>query len=118
MTQYHFSHIESQSAVDNSTYRILFQQLENVRIIIRHFSAKIEKFQELKAGSLSEEQVLQIIKENYDSLQLHLLDGLDRLEPYVENPRENKFFQQLVRKLVIESRRSYVPIPVEYVPIE
>lgn len=55
--------------------------LFNVRAIIKHFNPKIDQW--LASSSLStptEEQILDIVKKNYDSLTLKLQDLLDHYE--------------------------------------
>lgn len=41
-------------------------------------------------------QVMEVIRENYGSLTLRLLDNLDYYEKYSEKPHEKAFFTQLV----------------------
>lgn len=58
--------------------------LFNVRAIIKHFNPKIEQW--LASNNLStptEEQILDIVKKNYDSLTLKLQDLLDHYERYL-----------------------------------
>ncbi|XP_050295406.1 armadillo-like helical domain-containing protein 3 isoform X2 [Anthonomus grandis grandis] len=59
--------------------------LFNVRAIIKHFNPKIEQW--LASNNLStptEEQILDIVKKNYDSLTLKLQDLLDHYERYIQ----------------------------------
>ena len=41
-------------------------------------------------------KVLDVVRSNYDSLTLKLLDGLDHYDRYTEKPKETAFFTQLV----------------------
>ena len=41
-------------------------------------------------------QVLEVVRNNYDTLTLKLQDGLDYFEKYSERPKESGFFAQLV----------------------
>ncbi|XP_052741104.1 armadillo-like helical domain-containing protein 3 isoform X2 [Bicyclus anynana] len=59
--------------------------LVNVRAIIQHFSPKIEVW--LASQSLStptEDQILEVVRKNYDSLILKLQEGLEAYERYTE----------------------------------
>ncbi|XP_049872224.1 armadillo-like helical domain-containing protein 3 [Pectinophora gossypiella] len=59
--------------------------LVNVRAIIQHFSPKIEAW--LNSQSLStptEDQILEVVRKNYDSLILKLQEGLEAYERYSE----------------------------------
>ena len=42
-------------------------------------------------------KVLEVVRNNYDTLTLKLQDNLDHYEKYSERPRESTFFTQLVR---------------------
>ncbi|XP_026748904.2 armadillo-like helical domain-containing protein 3 [Galleria mellonella] len=59
--------------------------LVNVRAIIQHFSPKIESW--LASQNLStptEDQILEVVRKNYDSLILKLQEGLEGYERYSE----------------------------------
>ncbi|XP_045535885.1 armadillo-like helical domain-containing protein 3 [Papilio machaon] len=59
--------------------------LVNVRAIIQHFSPKIDSW--LNSQNLStptEDQILEIVRKNYDSLILKLQEGLESYERYSE----------------------------------
>uniref|UniRef100_UPI00358F3512 armadillo-like helical domain-containing protein 3 isoform X1 n=1 Tax=Myxine glutinosa TaxID=7769 RepID=UPI00358F3512 len=73
------------------------QALVNIRAIVNHFNPKIESFAAVNhISQLSEEQVLSVVRCNYDTLTLKLQDSLDHYERYAEQPREASFFTQLV----------------------
>ncbi|KAI3352884.1 hypothetical protein L3Q82_019444 [Scortum barcoo] len=73
--------------------------LVNVRAIINHFNPKIESYAAVNhISQLSEEQVLEVVRSNYDTLTLKLQDGLDQFERYSEQPKEAAFFKELVRE--------------------
>lgn len=72
--------------------------LVNVRAIIHHFAPKIDSWShENNKGSLTEEEVLEVIRGNYETLTLKLMEGLDSYARYCEQPQEGSFFTQLVR---------------------
>jgi len=72
-----------------------------------HFDEKIDSWTRQNPGStLSTENVLEIIKSNYDTLKLKLQENLDKYEPFVENPNAVPFFRQLLRMLVTTYKNS------------
>ncbi|XP_028033635.1 armadillo-like helical domain-containing protein 3 [Bombyx mandarina] len=59
--------------------------LVNVRAIIQHFSVKIEAWlDQQNLSTPSEEQILEVVRKNYDSLILKLQKGLESYERYSE----------------------------------
>ncbi|XP_048843700.1 armadillo-like helical domain-containing protein 3 [Brienomyrus brachyistius] len=83
------------------------QALVNVRAIINHFNPKIESYAAVNhISQLSEDQVLEVVRSNYDTLTLKLQDGLDQFERYSEQPKEVAFFKDLVRSISLNVRRN------------
>ncbi|XP_061625814.1 armadillo-like helical domain-containing protein 3 [Phyllopteryx taeniolatus] len=81
--------------------------LVNVRAIINHFNPKIESYAAVNhISQLSEEQVLEVVRSNYDTLTLKLQDGLDQFERYAEQPKEAAFFKELVRSISLNVRKN------------
>uniref|UniRef100_A0A672FFH4 Armadillo-like helical domain-containing protein n=1 Tax=Salarias fasciatus TaxID=181472 RepID=A0A672FFH4_SALFA len=81
--------------------------LINVRAIINHFNPKIESYAAVNhISQLSEEQVLEVVRSNYDTLTLKLQDGLDQFERYAEQPKEAAFFKELVRSISLNVRKN------------
>ncbi|XP_032889970.1 armadillo-like helical domain-containing protein 3 [Amblyraja radiata] len=81
--------------------------LINVRAIINHFNPKIESYAAVNhISQLSEDQVLEVVRSNYDTLTLKLQDGLDQYERYSEQPREAAFFKELVRSISLNVRKN------------
>ncbi|XP_023022641.2 armadillo-like helical domain-containing protein 3 isoform X1 [Leptinotarsa decemlineata] len=81
--------------------------LFNVRAIIKHFNPKIEQW--LASANLStpsEEQILEIVKKNYDSLTLKLQDSLDHYERYTEMPHYGTFFTNMVNIILCDTRNN------------
>lgn len=71
--------------------------LVNMRDIVNHFPPKISAW--LASESLStptEQQILAIIIQNYDTLALKLQDNLDQYERYSEKPNHTTFFEEMV----------------------
>ncbi|XP_046977824.1 armadillo-like helical domain-containing protein 3 [Vanessa cardui] len=76
--------------------------LVNVRAIIQHFSPKIEAW--LASQSLStptEDQILEVVRKNYDSLILKLQEGLEAYERYDERAQ-----RPLLLRLARAARRA------------
>ena len=68
------------------------------RAIVNHFTPRIDAWSAANhATSLTEQQVLDIVRTNYDSLTLKLEDNLDQYERYSERPYETTFFTLLVK---------------------
>lgn len=75
--------------------------------IINHFSPKIEQW--LANQNLStptEDQILEVVRKNYDSLTLKLQDSLDQYERYSEKPKHAAFFTNMVRSVVSDTRQN------------
>ncbi|XP_064601985.1 LOW QUALITY PROTEIN: armadillo-like helical domain-containing protein 3 [Liolophura sinensis] len=81
--------------------------LVNIRAIINHFTPKVDTWAAVNhLSSLTEEQVLEVVRSNYDTLTLKLQDSLDQFERYSETPRETSFFTQLVRSIISDVKKS------------
>uniref|UniRef100_A0A6M2DYT5 Putative conserved secreted protein n=1 Tax=Xenopsylla cheopis TaxID=163159 RepID=A0A6M2DYT5_XENCH len=81
--------------------------LINIRAITNHFAPKIQAWLESKGLSTpTEEQVLEVVRGNYDSLTLKLQDSLDQYERYTEKPTHTSFFTTLVRGIVNDTRSN------------
>lgn len=90
----------------------LKNHLGNIRAIINHFTPKVDSWAaQNHLASLTEEQVLEVVRNNYDTLTLKLQDSLDQFERYSEKPRETSFFTQLVRSITCDVRRSVTNLP-------
>ncbi|OQR78146.1 hypothetical protein BIW11_02779 [Tropilaelaps mercedesae] len=84
----------------------LASHLVNIRAIVNHFTAKINAWTTAhRLALLTEEQVLDVVRSNYDSLTLKLHDNLDQFERYSEKPRESPFFAAMLRHLVRDVRK-------------
>lgn len=85
----------------------LIIQLANVKAIINHFTPRIDAWSAANhATSLTEQQVLDIVRTNYDSLTLKLEDNLDQYDRYSERPHETTFFTLLLRRIVNDLRTN------------
>ncbi|XP_005106779.1 armadillo-like helical domain-containing protein 3 [Aplysia californica] len=85
----------------------LTNHLVNIRAIINHFSPKVDAWAVANhLSSLTEEQVLEVVRGNYDTLTLKLQDSLDQYERYSEKPRETPFFTSQVRSIICDVRKS------------
>ncbi|GIY98724.1 armadillo-like helical domain-containing protein 3 [Caerostris extrusa] len=78
----------------------LMNSLVNVRAIINHFTPKIDSvLADNGLSALTEDQVLEVVRSNYDTLTLKLYDNLDQYEKYTEKPIETGFFLPLSKYL-------------------
>lgn len=85
----------------------LNNSLINIRAIIKHFTPKIEQW--LISANLStpsEDQILEVVRKNYDSLTLKLQDSLDQYERYSEKPKHTSFFTSMVRSVVSDTKQN------------
>lgn len=95
----------------------LTNALTNVRAIINHFSPKVDSWAATNhLSSLTEEQVLEVVRGNYDTLTLKLQDSLDQYERYTEKPKETAFFTQLVRQIIGDVRTDVTKANQEFTP--
>eukprot|EP00058_Branchiostoma_floridae_P015566 XP_002601054.1 hypothetical protein BRAFLDRAFT_61728 [Branchiostoma floridae] len=85
----------------------LTNALVNIRAIVNHFTPKIDSWSAANhLSSLTEDQVLEVVRSNYDTLTLKLQESLDQYERYAEKPKESAFFTQLVRSIISDFRKS------------
>lgn len=81
----------------------LLNSLTNILTIIKHFQIKIKEWLSLKSLSTpSEEQILNIVRENYD-LTLKMLENLDSYERYNEK-KHSAFFTTIVTEVIVDLR--------------
>ena len=82
----------------------LTHSMLNVKAIIAHFNSKIEAYSnQNQIVTLSEEQVLQVVRTNYDTLTLKLQDQIDQYESYDPSSEpELCFLMRLIRTIVQE----------------
>ena len=80
--------------------------LANIKAIINHFSPKIDSWSTRnQIESITEENVLEVVRDNYDSLTLKLQEGLDTYERYnADTPNESGFFKEILGTVVSEYR--------------
>lgn len=84
----------------------LLHSLVNILAIIKHFQIKIKEWLAVQSISTpSEEQILEVVRKNYD-LTLKLQDSLDQYERYSEKPKHSGFFINMVREVLIDTRKS------------
>ncbi|KAL4232385.1 hypothetical protein ACF0H5_009953 [Mactra antiquata] len=92
----------------------LTNHLINVRAIVNHFTPKVDSWAaNNQLSSLTEDQVLEVVRGSYDTLTLKLQDSLDQYERYSEKPKETSFFTQLVRSIILDVRKSVSDINID-----
>lgn len=100
------------SSLESSVYKEASQKivpaLINIRAIINHFNPKIDSWSsQNEVESLTEQDVLEVVRNNYDSLVLKLQEGLDVYDSYSsQEPDEYNFFQQMLRQVILETREA------------
>lgn len=83
----------------------LLNALVNILAIVKHFQNKIKEWlTEQGLSTPTEDQILDVVRKNYD-LTLKLQDYLDHYERYAEAPRHATFFRNMVRDVVIDTRK-------------
>ncbi|XP_041979740.1 armadillo-like helical domain-containing protein 3 [Aricia agestis] len=84
----------------------LANSLVNVRAIIQHFSPKIDAWLAFNNLSTpSEDQILEVVRKNYDSLILKLQEGLEAYDRYSERPHA-ALLARLVRGAGLNARAA------------
>lgn len=78
----------------------LLNSLENVEVIIAHFTSKINESK--SEPPLSEEEIRDKIKNNYDTLSIRVKDNLD----IYDSSQPDKHFKRKVLKRIVEQIRS------------
>jgi hypothetical protein len=96
----------------------LSYSLVNIRAILTHFSPKIDEF--LTSQNIStptEDQIIEVVRNNYDSLTLKILDNLDNFERYNEVPKYASFFTAIVRVMSKDMRKTLESVTIDFTPI-
>ncbi|XP_058793907.1 armadillo-like helical domain-containing protein 3 [Phymastichus coffea] len=95
----HYKYKESAAKLTNA--------LVNIRDILDHFSPKINEWLvRQNISTPSENQIMAIIIEHYDSLTLKLQENLDHFERYSEHDTYSEFFSNLVSNMITATRLS------------
>eukprot|EP00029_Vermamoeba_vermiformis_P014623 TRINITY_DN9734_c0_g1_i1.p1 TRINITY_DN9734_c0_g1~~TRINITY_DN9734_c0_g1_i1.p1 ORF type:complete len:709 (-),score=152.98 TRINITY_DN9734_c0_g1_i1:40-2166(-) len=85
--------------------KVVLPTMANIKTIVDHFSNKIEHWTVNNPDKImSPQQVMQLIKSNYENLKLRLEDNLDKYEPYSEHPQEDPYFALFVRSICHDLR--------------
>jgi len=83
--------------------------LVNIRAITSHFQPRIETWlAKEQLSTPTEDQILDVVRANYDSLTLKLQDSLDQYDNYAENPTYTGFFTSMVRSIVSDTRQKII----------
>ncbi|CAI2729900.1 unnamed protein product [Schistosoma spindalis] len=82
-------------------------QLSTLRSIVNHFNAKIASFSTLNnVTSLTENQVLDIVRANYDSLTLRFLEDLDKIEEFESDNEDSIMFHNIIESISKQMRKD------------
>ncbi|VDP74314.1 unnamed protein product [Echinostoma caproni] len=110
------SFLQSAGVYDDLYYELirmhnLFQNLHEhgehwLWSIVNHFNAKIAAFESANGlTSVTENQVLAVVRENYDSLTLRVHEDLDVPDSYVEE-EDHLLFDTLVETVLKQTRKD------------
>ncbi|KAI9018618.1 hypothetical protein CLU79DRAFT_761163 [Phycomyces nitens] len=89
---------------------ISYADFGNIRLICNHFNPALEEWQTSHhVTSLTPTQVMNIINENYATLDLAPMDKLDMFSIYNEVPAEMGFFRQVLRTVVSDYSKTIIP---------
>jgi len=90
----------------------LTNSLINVKAIAAHFNAKIEAYStQNQIVTLSEDQVLEVVRNNYDSLTLKVQDNIDQFEPY--DPAKDDFLATLLSSIMEENNTKPLTVGLD-----
>jgi hypothetical protein len=94
--------------------QLLVRDLGNIRSIVNHFCPRIKSWaSERQIDALTPEQVLMVVRDNYDTLNLKLMDDLDQYVPYAEVHGKGTVFLAELLAEVITAVRSDVVVEVD-----
>lgn len=101
-------YFSSESSPFKSVAGRIISSLANIKAIINHFNPKIDSWKSRHdIETLTEDDVLEIVKDNYDSLTLKLYDGVDSYENYSsDSEKEILFFREMLEQVVTEYRET------------
>lgn len=97
-------YLSSESSPFKSVAGRIISSLANIKAIINHFNPKIDSWKSRHdIETLTENDVLEIVKDNYDSLTLKLFEGLDSYENYSsDTEKETLFFKEVLEQVVCQ----------------
>lgn len=98
--------------------QLLVRDLSNIRSIVNHFCPRIKSWAaERKIDALTPEQVLSVVRDNYDTLNLKLMDGLDHYTVYAEVPGKPSDFLEDLLQEVVSALRGEIEVQVETIVV-
>lgn len=104
--EYSLQHSTSTCVDQKQIANSVLSQLGNLRLIVNHFNSKVTAFSTLNnVTSLTESQVLDVVRKNYDSLTLRFLEDLDFIEQCNYSEDAN-LFHDLVETIVKQMRKD------------
>eukprot|EP00049_Salpingoeca_infusionum_P011565 m.201829 g.201829 ORF g.201829 m.201829 type:complete len:647 (-) comp14972_c0_seq3:457-2397(-) len=93
----------------------LLSQVTNIKEIIAHFVPKVDAWSTAHKGvAMTPEAVLAIVKENYGTLTLKLLDSVDKYASYTQSPATSKQLLTICADIMHE--HSQVHIKIDPIP--
>ncbi|XP_055355333.1 armadillo-like helical domain-containing protein 3 [Paramacrobiotus metropolitanus] len=96
-----------QSASTQAAARKYLSAMTNLRSVINHFTPKIEAFSaEYQKVTMEREEILGVIKKNYDSLSLRLVDMTECFEKHANGTGDKEFIEKYIAHVLLEIRNS------------
>eukprot|EP00047_Mylnosiga_fluctuans_P006394 m.246628 g.246628 ORF g.246628 m.246628 type:complete len:646 (-) comp15117_c0_seq1:116-2053(-) len=97
-------------AVEKALGQRLVSGLINLRAITSHFAPKIDAWSaDHNGATITPDEVLRIVRDNYDTLTLKLQENLDTYEPYTE-VSEAPLLRQITRAVVLAHRPARIVV--------
>jgi len=62
-------------------------------------------------------QIIEVVRNNYDSLTLKIPDSFDQYERYSEVPKYSSFFTSVIRVVIKDTRHTMAGKVIDYAPI-
>lgn len=105
--EYSLQHSTSTNMEIKDVASCVVLQLSTLRSIVNHFNAKIASFSTLNnVTSLTENQVLDIVRANYDSLTLRFLENLDKIEEFENENEDSIMFHNIIESISKQIRKD------------
>ncbi|OQV18165.1 UPF0668 protein C10orf76-like protein [Hypsibius exemplaris] len=97
-----------QSASMQATAKRFLSALTNLRSVVQHFTPKIDAFSlEFQKVTMEREEILNIIRTNYDNLSLKLVDMTECFEKNSNGSKDKPFLTSFVANTILDLRQVY-----------
>ncbi|KAI9248589.1 hypothetical protein BDA99DRAFT_525091 [Phascolomyces articulosus] len=94
----HVSRTATRKSPPDRSPTLAYSDFDNIKLVCNHFNPVLEEWQSSNGRTfLTPEKVMEVIKDNYDTLQLAPIEKVERYTSYTELPAEMAFFRQILR---------------------